>query len=711
MAQQQTEYVTIYHPSGATNIIRSDELPYYLSSFGSSWSLYPPGAKAAEQGQETTPEPKQFVTPDGEIMTATPGQQFSSVPRPPMGTPIKRDDKGRWSLVFFSSDPTPEDPTTGRSYWLFDSYDKSYRPIQDFTQLDAFVRAHGGSSGQDALKLAIELDPASVSDPSLGWQGTFLGVNFAPKEDGSLPFYNNPNVVSDAITKKYGATARNIDEETSQAQKILDLASAMVVSGSLSQESFNALNDPSGTLLAKYTAAAVYGGYDFGEIWQDLRIRELAAEDPSYTGIRAVDDVLKRNEYRNTEDYKSVLNDPKLQKPIESIANGAYFMNTPLGRIDSSFFKELVPTVDWSDPKYKEQLDQIQAAWYDLALAQNQADTEQAKAVADANFNEFIRDINKKYGLNLSNNARTAWGQLQQIAGQAESRGIAGSGIQREAQDRMLADIRRSDQLLREGKITEEESRYRDYLLNYASDQQIADAVAQMDAEDRANGIESDKYRSRLWGLIPSKETLDFFDKEAMKKRFPGLSDEEVDLLRGSMVDKNGRYRSNLYRKALSSELDTRRNKETFQQSELLNRKMAEQERARMQFEPSLGSYTPPEKLTDIQKKELETPPNPSEAATQAASKLGTAPPKEELPDIYGGVTFRTGLNEDMIQKLKLAGQRLASTPFDQWEKTRAEDLANWRYGTNNSYIPKRETSGEVIEYDPKTGSIRRKKS
>lgn len=620
MAENNSNYnaVTIWHPSGAKNVVYDFELPYWTSQVGGSWSLTPPGSQASQA--QIAAQPTQVQSPTGNTIQVIPGNEFMTQPITPAGVPVQRNDQGRYSLIYFSSDPTPNDPQTGKSYWIFDSADRTYRPITDYVQLDNFIKANGGSGAQEALRLAINLDPASISDQSLGWDGVFLGVDFSPSDDGSLPYYNNPNLVSDAITKKYGSTTRNYSEEVSNEQRIRQVFNLMAANGTISQDMLAKIEDPRGTLLAKYVSATTYGGYGIGEVWQDLKIQELATTNPAYSNLTAVSNTMKLPEFMNTSQYAEVLADPNLQKPIDAFSDGSYLMNTPLGRVDDSFFQELTPTFDWTSPANQDKVNEIQAAWYDLALAQSQAGTEQKKAIADNNFKTFISNLNKNFGLNLSNNAKTAWGQLQTLFGNTEKAGLSGSGIEREAQDRILADIRRVDENLKANKLTDENAQIRNYLLNYADEQQMSDIISRMDEEDAASGLSPDQYRSATWGLTPSAETLAWFDPAALAERFPDLSSDEIELLRGQLLDSNNRYRSNLYSTALSDQFNIGRSKQTFQQQELMARAANDAANASQQFESSLSSYVPPETLTspDVQA--------PTQTAQQTTPALTPGP-------------------------------------------------------------------------------------
>lgn len=90
-----------------------------------------------------------------------------------------------------------------------------------------------------------------------------------------------------------------------------------------------------------------------------------------------------------------------------------------------------------------------------------EADTEQARAYAQDDYNKFVKELNKQYGIKLSDNAKTAWDQLQNMFSGASAKGLANSGIFNEAMDKYLQDVRTTDQRNREAKITDEEKRKR----------------------------------------------------------------------------------------------------------------------------------------------------------------------------------------------------------------------------------------------------------
>lgn len=605
--------VKIYYkgnPQTSMQVMESD-LAYWLSP-SQGWTTSPSSAVPSAPSAPTQAASGQ----------SQPGVQSQTSPSaPPPGAGVSPDTSKNLYLVNFSADPTPEDPATSNALpWLYDAKNRTFRPFADSVALDRFATANEGNSTA-LLQNIVNLSPNDL----VNWPGTFLSTSYSPSSvDGSMPPYQpgGEGTPGPAIVKRYGK-ARNEQAEILAAQGLGLLFTRLNQDGYLSDDLIQRLSDPTGTVLAKYVSASLYGGYSMPEIYQDLKIQDLAKSDPKYAGLHVVDEETSAAQFRETPGFLTATKDPQLMAPAITLQDGSDLMKYPVYKISEKFYQENVKTIDWNDPQFKAEAEKILAGWYDVATALADADTEQAKKIADDDYRMFAEAVNKKYGIPLSNNAREAWDQLQQIFGGFSAKNLADSGFYQEAMDRSLADRRRNDQILRESKTTETDLKQREFLLNYATPDQIQQTTAKMDSEDAAAGKSSDQYRSNLWGLKPSQSTLDFYSINNLRTKFPDLSNEEIQTLHDTMLDQNGNLRSDIYRKAITNKYGISREKKGYQFAELTRQNEEKQRVAESQFNPSLSSYIPPgsESLYEpVSSKETGTQESPTAPAVPRPS-------------------------------------------------------------------------------------------
>ena len=636
---------------------------------------------------------------------------------PPQGSGTIPDPSLDYFLVRFSSDPTPEDPSTSNALpWLYDAKAQVFRPFSDYFALDRFAVANG-SDGATLMNSVVNLSPTDL----INWPGVFLSSSYSPSStDGSLPPYQpgGEGTPGPSITNHYGKE-RDEEAESLAAQGLGLLFTRLNQDGHISDDTLKLLSDPTGLLLAKYVSASLYGNYSMSEIYQDLKIKELAKTDPKYTDLRTVDEEKTAEQFRKDQTYISAVKDPNLFAPAITLQDGSDLMKYPVYKISDKFYQESVETIDWNDPKFKGEAEKILAGWYDAAIALSEADSDQAKRVANDNYQRFVDALNRKYGISLSNNAREAWNQLQGLFGGFSAKNLGDSGLMQEAMDRYLGDVRRSDEIMRENKATEAEVEQRNFLLKYGSPEQINEAMAKMDAEDSAAGKSREQFRSNLWGLTPSQETLAFYDLQNLKQKYPDLTDEELRTVRDTVVDPFGHFRSDIYRTAITNKYGIQQQKKGYQLEELTRQKMGQLDRANRQFQPSLGSYVPPDDVSrtmDVGKEPMAEPlipPKPAGSVDQTQAPSTTQPISQPFDwnKAVSGVKFRAGITPTQIKELTIAAQRLGTTPYGQWnpsQKTqRTTDVRNWQYATEGAAVPTPYSpTGVKYDIDPATGQV-----
>lgn len=299
-------------------------------------------------------------------------------------------------------------------------------------------------------------------------------------------------------------------------------------------------------LVAFYIIAMAYGDYTPADIVKDMKRRELASNgDKKYEDITIISGDMDRNQYVGTNEGSLAMNMPVFKdlKPMFGDIDPKLF-DLPI--FDPGFdqaFKKLVPLLDPESPEFKEEKDKIKAVFYDVIEQQNNAATEQQKAVADYTYGRLVDYLQKTYGVTLSNNAQEAWKQIETIGTNYAAGNIYESGLRNEAVDDALKTRRRGDQVTREKFSSDKEEAQYKYFRENASPAEIKRLID----EDIAKGLTKDQWRATKWGLTPGQDVLNNLSVEAMMQNDPKLTREMAERYRASIIDENGNYRSNLY--------------------------------------------------------------------------------------------------------------------------------------------------------------------
>ena len=494
-----------------------------------------------------------------------------SVDTVPSVIPQKGDDDKN-ILARFQSDPTPSDDTTNEStVWLYNSDSKTYVPIKNPESLRALLKV---DTVEEAFSHVNVLPVSAMDSPE--WQGSFGSFSTAISEDGQIP--ESPSIIPgteiSTIKDLYGASERlPADVEEFAGNLIGAILTPAKQKGDISEKVFkDNLENPA--QLAKYINAFLYGGYNIPEnIYSDLKAKTLAEQGQSeYADFKAFDESIKYDEWIKTPDGQKVLSDVNLTPPTGVLNIDVEMFKNPIFQIPGSAFSTIVKPIDTDSPEFKAEAEKIQASYYDIMSQKAEAGTEQEKALADSNWNIFKKNLEKKYGLELSNNAKTAWGQLQELFSGASQRGLSGTGLEQEVKDRYMKDVRDRDQLLRESKIDEREIEQRNILLKSGSSEEIA-AFASANPE-----------KAKEWGLIPSDEQKQWFSKKNLKSLYPDMTDPEIDTISGMVIDPTtGHYRSEIYQNLYSNKYNLGEQKKSYQWEKLYQQKLDEERKA---YEP-----------------------------------------------------------------------------------------------------------------------------
>ena len=598
---------------------------------------------------------------------------------------------GNIMLVKFSSDPTPNDDSNEATIWLFNKPDKTYRP---FRSEEAIKNFFGEENYEEALGRVQSLNPAVIgSDPN--WEGQFLKRRHGIFNDGSVledeqeEFTRSINsAANDTYNDDYGNNdiktglgEREIYGEIKDPQAELDNAVGWdLMYGAMRM----AKDDISKETLEKYANdneweskvvnAMTYGGYNAIDIYKDLKAKDLAQKgNEQYKEFKGFDESMKANVWKTTEEGQSSISDPALEcdydlyqgispglfdYPIFKISNVLYsVMNKPL-------------EIDWDDPRMTEEVEQIEASIYDIQKQMAEAETSQAQAVAKNTWDTYRETLQEKYRVQLSNNVREAWGQLENMFSSASTRGLKGSGIMSEVMDKYLRDVRASNGILRETEQEEQDMEKRNYLLQYGTPEEVQ-AFIDEDPLNSNKAIE--------WGLRPSNEIAQSLSYAALKETYPELSDEEIAVVRGSILDENGMYKSGLSQTLYTRKEKINEEKLGYQQFQLWKQGLDDERVAYQEFDPSnpnswyqrflRGEIT----LEDINNARGRDAINKGEeGAGNVEEVIGT----ENNGNIITEPNFREGLNQ--VQKNSITN--LLKKPKEQWSEI---DKENYNYAVS----------------------------
>lgn len=473
-------------------------------------------------------------------------------------TPVFMGDQ---TLVTFTGSP---------QVFLVDKKDKTIRP---FSSMAAF-RALYGDKADQALALAQK---QVISDSDVGAFGSFEGYSvldgqYAIKEDGTSLRYDNSK---QAMEARYGSQISTEGELKAfrALDGLLDLMAADSTTGVKASTIKSIQNDEE--KIAFYLNALTYGGYGLADIYRDLKKDELGLSN-----VSPISSSQTRAQYASTDEGKKAYENVQISPPSDLVGLTADILALPIYNMPDEAFKTLVPLLDWNSEEFKAKMDEVQSAYHDVVMQQLSATTEHDKTIADYNWEKFKEETERSFGIRLSDNALTAWDQLEAARDSFSERGATGSGIEAESMDDYLRRIRTADERSREERKVTETTNEANYFLSYATPEQIQALIN----EDKAKGLPQSEWRASKWGLIPSEDVKAGLSLSALKKKFPEMSDEDLARYVSTVVDENGNYRSNLYQNYVKNKMAEEDNFKQYQMDTVLAKELQKEEEAYKQY-------------------------------------------------------------------------------------------------------------------------------
>jgi len=468
--------------------------------------------------------------------------------------------QGNEALVKFNDDPNGAAPGDASTIWLVDKNSQSMRPFLDET---GFIAKYGMSpqEAMDSGLITTLPTTALTNQDSTLFNFQLLGNEQGINEAGT---YTPDNVSEEDIGRLYG------QEYNAQAQqasfKVVDhwlgLIKEMTDSGIDPDVVQEALNDPN--TIGLYVNALAYGGYGPNDIYRDLKRKQLVkGGDSEYANMQVIHSTQTANEYHATAEGQAIRSNMELAPPPQLGDIDTSLLDLSIFQLPSEVFQTLVQPFDWTSPEAQEEAEKIKSAYHDVLTKQLEAQTDQQKAIADHEWETFRQEMNRLYGIQLSDNAYSAWDQINSITSGYGQANLGDSGLLQEAKDRYLQDVRRGDETVRESKASQETEARRKHLLANATPEEIA----ALTAEERV-----------AWGLTPSQDVLSFFDVQNLVSKY-GLSEQEAIAYRDLMIDENGNYRSTLYQNLYANKYGISESKKTYQLDQLLEQKKNEEEK------------------------------------------------------------------------------------------------------------------------------------
>lgn len=419
--------------------------------------------------------------------------------------------------------------------WLIDS---SKGTIKPFTSRKAFVNFFKGKNdnfdrvadAQDAIK-----DISVKQFNSLMKKYKLSSNKYGIKEDGQGgsgedAFYVNTNDLSN----NYGSTINEntLDKSISFVLAFLEL---YYNAGALSYQTYNKIKSD-GDLMGLYAEAFTTGGYNAEDIYRDVKSRELKSNgsiDSNLSGIDVISPTIKKDEYQNTQEYKLATQSPQLEVPSSIKTNySSDYLSLPLYNLPDNAFEVISPITDPTSEEFKTAASEIKTTYNDILKMKLEAETEAQRDYAEKVWQDFRSDLERSYGIKLSNNASDAWNSINSYFNTAAASGLMNSGIMNEAVDSYLNKVRDNNDQLRYSKLQESEKKEAEYYRTSASPEEI-------------NALSQEK--KEKYGLVPSDSIKNEFSTASLKAKFPDLTDEEIKKYQSKIFDENGNFRSEKY--------------------------------------------------------------------------------------------------------------------------------------------------------------------
>lgn len=446
------------------------------------------------------------------------------------------------SLVRFTSDPNGSDPGDASTVWYVDHSTNTFRPIMSAGALrDLYPDNNQYQAAINSISVVgpQELQPGGQLANFIDL-GTDYGI-FEKQQSKKLDF--NPI----DLKNSYGQV-RNQDADTAALRRVNSFITFLGSNNSGINNSFLTKIKSDPVVMALYINAFAYGGYSPNDLYQDIKRRELVGSgNKSLENISIISPNITKKEYSNTSAGQRAANLPMLTPPpnIGNISTEVW--DSPATALNDDYYRLLDPSTDPKSQSFKDAMEAIKPDFYDHVLQALSAQTEVDKAAADSQWKDYVSNLEKTYGYKFSDNALTAWNELQTIEQNAIEAGLSGSGIEQEKIDEKLRATRLANEKLREEEKTTESSKlYTNAKANFSPEE-----IKKMNDEDAAAGLPRTEWRMYKAGLVPATAINQAAFIADFKSKHPDLAgkpDSEIkEKYYDPIYDENGNMRSTLF--------------------------------------------------------------------------------------------------------------------------------------------------------------------
>jgi len=307
-------------------------------------------------------------------------------------------------------------------------------------------------------------------------------------------------------------------------------------------------NDPD--TMGFYIGAIAYGGYTEQEVYAELLRMYKAEKDPSLYKTTIIDPTIKKSVYVESDAGKSGQKYFETAIPKTSgmgayfnVNNGSSFLNkTALAAMPEDIFKLPPENRDQTDASFKEDAAKIKEAYWDGFIEKIKADTVAEDALADSNYKTIVDEIDKRYGMKMSDDSETAEQQLKNLDKSASMSGALGGEEYTRARKDIQKAMKKASDRDREAMTTEKEAKQFEKIQTSGTPEEIAAFKAEH--PDKASIFDV------------SAEEKAKFSLEQMAIDYPSLSVDERQELRDTMFDNNGNRRSTIWAKYYQDKYD-----------------------------------------------------------------------------------------------------------------------------------------------------------
>lgn len=381
---------------------------------------------------------------------------------------------------------------------------------------------------------AVPEEMVPPSPPEMG--GDMMGIGGCGKKyDGK----GGP-----ATLRTYGTDTRYAEKENDYETKVRNLtilAGLAQPSGQDAPPEYFEKIKENDKLMGFYIGALAYGGYTEPEVYADMIRNYKMEKDPELAKTVIIHPETKKSLYITTEDgkkgqtyFESAIPATSSMKAYFSAAPGGSFIGrTALAGMTDDMFNLPPELKDQTDKVFKEEAEKLKIAHWDAYIEKLKADVVGGDALADLRYKEVVEEIEKRYGVRISDDAETALRQVEGLGKKAAAIGELGGRDYTKAMEVADRDFRKMADRAREEMKKEK------------TDQELSKIMASGSPEEISAYIAANPDKANLFRL--PQDLINKYSMAQLRLDYPTLSDAELTDLRNMVMDDNGNRRSTLW--------------------------------------------------------------------------------------------------------------------------------------------------------------------